>query len=334
VSLPASLRDLLARAIDARRQLIDDRHESAFRILNGFLEGASGLVVEVYSRTLVLLDHSDPPDVAGAALSEIQSFLLERLPWAEAVLIKARHAHSPELRLGLITHGAAVATRIIEHGVRYALDLRLNQDTSFYIDTRELRRWLKLNLGGMTVLNTFAYSGSLGVAAMAGGAARVQHVDRNRRFLSLAKQSCALNGFVVRREDFVTGDFHPVTARLRRARQSFDCVIVDPPFFSETARGRIDMAAESHRILNKARPLVRDGGFLIAINNALYLSGADYMGILARLCADGYMAIEAVVPVPEDCTGGPAAARAALPVDPAPFNHSTKIAILRIRRKG
>jgi 23S rRNA (cytosine1962-C5)-methyltransferase len=37
--------------------------------------------------------------------------------------------------------------------------------------------------------------------------------------------------------------------------------------------------------------------------------------------------------VPPDCTGYPATRVSAPPVDPAPFNHPTKIAILRVRRK-
>lgn len=37
------------------------------------------------------------------------------------------------------------------------------------------------------MLNTFAYTGSLGVAACAGGTRRVVQVDLNRRFLDLAR---------------------------------------------------------------------------------------------------------------------------------------------------
>ena len=51
------------------------------------------------------------------------------------------------------------------------------------------------HLAGKTVLNTFAYTGSLGVAARAGGAARVVHLDLSRAFLNVAKDSYARNGF-------------------------------------------------------------------------------------------------------------------------------------------
>ena len=87
------------------------------------------------------------------------------------------------------------------------------------------------------------------------------------------------------------------------------------------------------RLINKVRPLIRDGGYLVAINNALFLSGADYMGSLDKLCADGYLAVEMLIPVPSDMTGYPQTVVNLPPTDPAPFNHPTKIAVLRVRRR-
>jgi 23S rRNA (cytosine1962-C5)-methyltransferase len=79
--------------------------------------------------------------------------------------------------------------------------------------------------------------------------------------------------------------------------------------------------------------LIKDGGCLIAVNNALYVSGKEYMQILESLCVDGYLKISELIPVPEDFTGYPET-RAGQPItDPAPFNHSTKIAVLEVRRK-
>jgi 23S rRNA (cytosine1962-C5)-methyltransferase len=79
---------------------------------------------------------------------------------------------------------------------------------------------------------------------------------------------------------------------------------------------------------------VRDGGYLIAINNALFLSGAQYMAELERLCQDGYLAVEALIPAPQDITGYPGTLVSLPPSNPAPFNHPTKIAVLRVKRKG
>jgi 23S rRNA (cytosine1962-C5)-methyltransferase len=140
-----------------------------------------------------------------------------------------------------------------------------------------------------------------------------------------------LNGFPFRAEDFVSANFFSLAAKLRHTGESFDCVIVDPPYFSTTSKGRVDQVHESARLINKVRPLIHDGGTLIAINNSLYVSGLDYLRTLEDLCRDGYLSIRELIPVPEDIVGyhqirGPV-------TNPHPFNHSTKIAILDVKRK-
>jgi len=260
--------------------------------------------------------------------------VLAQLPWVNATVLKTRNAPDPTARCGVVVYGSQADRSIREHGVRYAVELLLNQDASFYLDTRNLRRWAIENLKGKTVLNTFAYTGSLGVAACAGGAARVVHLDRNREFLNVAKTSYTLNGFPIHKTDFQTGDFFTQTSRLRRSNEQFDCVFVDPPLFSATSKGTVDLVNQSERVLNKVRPLVADGGVLVAINNALFVSGAQYIRTLEGLCADGYLSIEKLIPAPPDVTGYPQTIARTPPVDPAPFNHSTKIALLRVRRKS
>jgi 23S rRNA (cytosine1962-C5)-methyltransferase len=212
----------------------------------------------------------------------------------------------------------------------------LHRDASFYLDTRELRAWAQRNLAGKSVLNCFAYTGSLGVAARAAPAAEVVHVDKNRAFLNVAKDSYVLNGWPIQRPDFVAGDFFDFVAKAKKAERLFDCVFLDPPFFSTSARGRVDLGEEAHKTINKVRPLVGDGGVLVAVNNALFLAGSAYEATLASLCADGYMKLEEIIPVPPDVVGlvrAGAGDGAGWPADPAPFNHPTKIAVLRVRRK-
>jgi 23S rRNA (cytosine1962-C5)-methyltransferase len=182
-------------------------------------------------------------------------------------------------------------------------------------------------------LNTFAYTGSLGTAATAGGAVRVVQLDLNRRFLDLARRSYALNGFPVQDRDFLAADFFPQVGAFKKAGLTFDVVLIDPPFFSTTGRGRVDQVHQSARLINKVRPLVNDGGQLIVINNALFVSGADFHASLQTLCADGYLKIRERIPVPEDFTGYPETRAGSFITDPAPFNHSTKIAVLDVRRK-
>ena len=87
-------------------------------------------------------------------------------------------------------------------------------------------------------------------------------------------------------------------------------------------------------MINQVRPLVQDGCFLVAVNNALFVSGTSYLQTLEELCTDGYLSIERLIPVPLDITGFPNTVVRDPPVNPQPFNHSTKIAVLSVRRKN
>jgi len=328
-----SLEQLLARAVAARADLFDSRHEGALRLFNGFYEGWPDLVADLYATTLVLYNYADPPE-AGAVMPAAQSLLVAQLPWVRSVIVKTRQSPSPEARRGQQTYGSEADRRIRELGVWHALDLRLNRDASLYLDTRNLRAWARRTLAGQTVLNTFAYTGSLGVAALAGGAARVVQLDRNRQFLNVGKTSYTLNGFPINKKDFLAGDFWPLVSQLKRGGARFDCVFVDAPFFSATDKGTVDLAQNSARLINKVRPLVNDGGRIVAVNNALFVSGQAYLQTLTSLCADGYLEIETFVPVPADVTGYPETVVRPPITDPAPFNHATKIAVLSVRRKS
>lgn len=329
----AELLPRLEAALRARAALFDAGHETACRLFSGFLEGAPDLAVDLYARTIVLHDYAEPPADRRAAMLAVAGFLRERLPWLGAILWKRRRAPEAAARAGLLLHGTAPDREVREHGVRYALDLTMHGDASLYLDTRGLRDWLRARLGGKAVLNTFAYTGSLGVAARAGGARRVVQLDRNAGYLAVARASYALNGFPIRREEFRVDDFFAGVGRLKRAGDLFDCAIVDPPFFATARGGTVDLVAASHRPLNRVRPLIADGGVLIAINNALFVSGAAWLQALEALCADGYLAVEELIPIPPDFTGYPETRVGSPPADPAPFNHATKIAVLRVRRK-
>lgn len=324
---------LLDSALRARVGLFDDRHESAFRLFNGFYEGCPELVLDIYGRTLVIHNYADPPDGGISLVEASQLFLRSNLPWLRTVILKARNSPHPEDRCGEVIEGDAPDRKIREHSIWYALDLLMNRDTSLYLDTRHLRKWAKDNLAGSTVLNTFAYTGSLGVAALGGGAKRVVHLDLNRKFLNVAKTSYTMNGFPIHKKDFITGDFFPIVARLKRLGLLFDGIFLDPPFFASTEKGTVDMAADSKRLINKLRPLIVDGGWLVAVNNALFVSGAEYMAMLNELCTDGYLSIDTIIPVPEDFVGYSETSSGEFVVDPAPFNHPTKIVVLRLKRK-
>ena len=178
-------------------------------------------------------------------IPQVVEFVQVRLPWLKAGIVKSKSGRTNEEKRGKLLFGDAPERMVKENGTWYALDLQMNQDASLYLDTRNLRAWARQSLGGRTVLNAFAYTGSLGVAACAGGASRVVQVDLSRQFLNLAKTSYTLNGFPIHKADFVEADLWSKISHYKNSGERFDCVFLDPPFFSTTPFEVVDLAKNS-----------------------------------------------------------------------------------------
>ena len=328
----SKMRRTLELCLDLRLQDASLSATNAMRLFNGFYEGFPRLTVDLFANTLVISDHDREVTSHPEFHQAIAQFYAEALPNMQSVLLKQRHAQEVKLRQGELIHGEQVSTSIEENGVNYALDLRLNQDSSFYPDTRNLRLWLRQQMKDARVLNCFAYTGALGIAASAGGAREVIQTDLNPHFLAVAKRSQVLNHFTGTMKT-LSQDFYPMIAGFKNQSELFDCVILDAPLFSKTRRGRVDLLQNWHGLVNKARPLIAHEGWLVAINNALFLPGNDLMESVRKLSADGYLEVAEIVSVPQDVTGYPQSIASQAPVDPAPFNHPTKIIIMRAYRK-
>ena len=329
-----TLEERLAHAFSFRAPLVLAGSGNALRLFNGFYEGVPGLAVDLYGSTLVVHDLAKTPDQTTSNLCV--SWYRQAIPWLQCVVIKTRHSPNIHERIGVITFGTAADEVIVENGIRYRINLLMNQDASFYLDTRYLREWLFYNARGKHVLNTFAYTGSLGLAALAGGAEKVVQLDLNQRYMHLATEGCALNELLAAHLKTMVMDFFPAIAQLKKSKTLFDIIILDPPFFSSTQSGKVDLNQGMVRLINKVRPLLRNGGQLVCINNALFLSGQEMMNSLQSLCNDGYVTIGNRIDVPQDfyCPSDHSIENpVALPSDPSPFNHSTKIIILTINRK-
>ena len=327
----SSVIQLLEKAIASRLSLMDSQHESAFRLFNGFTEGYPDLTLDIYARTLVIHNYADDPVQNQTLIQEVTVYMQNALNWLHAGILKVRNGKTQEEKKGSLVFGDKPDRKIKEYGLWYSINLTLNRDSSLYLDTRILRKWIMDHLKDKSVLNTFAYTGSFGVAALKGGASRVVQVDLNREFLNIAKESYTLNGIPIQKGDFISRDFFEQVGNMKRENKRFDCVIIDPPFYSTTSKGKVDQVHDSARLINKVRPLINDGGILIAINNALYVSGQTYIQTLEELCKDGYLKIKELIPVPEDFTGYN---KVGSPItDPGPFNHSTKIAVLDVKKK-
>jgi 23S rRNA (cytosine1962-C5)-methyltransferase len=121
---------LLEKAIEARKALFDEKHRGALRLFNGFTEGCPELTVDLYARTAVLYNYAESPETGVPRARAAETSLRERLPWLKAGIVKTRNGATSEEKRGKLLFGEEPDRMVEENGVRYAIDLRMNQDAS------------------------------------------------------------------------------------------------------------------------------------------------------------------------------------------------------------
>lgn len=316
-------KSLIREAFQKRDTLSADPDRTAYRLFNGFCEGCRELSIDRYGETAVIQWMSRTVQPDREDLEMLCGLCLDNIPGIHSVLFKNRFAADEIWKKGKLLTGESCTNIIREWGVEHPVALQLNKDCGFYLDSALLRKWLLEQSCGKRVLNTFAYTGSLGDAAEAGKALSVTQTDLNKNYLT-ARHST---------QEYIFGDFFHVAASLRRSGRLFDIIILDPPFFANAGRSaKVDQAHNAAALVNKIRPLAAHNGKIIVVNNALFLSGKDFLNQLQTLCGD-CLSIGEIIPIPESFYGFTPIDPKVLPADPAPFNHPTKIIILNILRK-
>lgn len=335
-----SLIDALAWREREHPALFEAPHEAAFRLFHGFVEGDPSLVIELFARCVVVHDHSASPEGDGAKVRAAVELLFARCPWLTTAVWKRRRAEEPAHRNGYLLRGerGALPAFVREHGVAYAVDLLMNRDASLYLDTANLRAWLARECANKSVLNAFAYTGSLGIAAQSAAGARVWQLDRSAKFLAIARESARHNGWPEpAKRALLADDFFRAVGRMKAQQSLFDVLVIDPPFFSQSESGTVDLESDPLRLLDKAQPLVAHEGSIVLVNNALFVSGAQWMEAIEARVNKGYLAVRERVEIDELSTGrapaGTDETDLRWPADPAPWNFPTKIVVLSVRRK-
>jgi len=153
---------------------------------------------------------------------------------------------------------------ICEANLRYRIEPLAAQNIGFFPDMKPGRQLVRDLATGKKVLNLFAYTCSLSVAAVAGGATAVVNLDMNRNLLDRGRENHRLNGHDLRRVSFLPHNLFKTFGRLRR-EGPFDLVIIDPPYRQgESFRAERDWP----KMLGRLPELLDGGGEIVAAVSA------------------------------------------------------------------
>lgn len=139
-------------------------------------------------------------------------------------------------------------------------------DTGLFLDHRKTRQIVAKKSKGKTLLNLFAYTGSVSVQAALAGAEKVTTVDMSNTYIDWAKDNFELNKLRGHKYGFIQAD---CLQWLKDNKETYDVVFIDPPTFSNSKRmdASFDVQRDHIDLLKSGMKSVNPNGELIFTNN-------------------------------------------------------------------
>ena len=222
------------------RQRVINKQTDAYRLVNAEGDGFPGLIADVYGSTLII-------SITTAGMEKQKNHILNNLISQlkpariyEQSRGRSRMLEGLEGRKGFVYgDNQLAAVQIKENGFFFEVDFIGGQKTGFFLDQRINREMVGALSRDAKVLNCFSYTGAFSVYCAAGGAKKVVSLDSSDAACVTAEQNLRRNGF--------PPDTHPVIEAdvfdyLRKMKESYDLIILDPPAF---AKNRRDVARAS-----------------------------------------------------------------------------------------
>jgi len=263
----------ITSALELRKSCLSaefhDLH-SALRLIYGESDNLPGLIVDRYAKVLVV-------QFLSAGMKEKSEMILSVLKNAlnpKTIYEKSGTSGKSEEGIAFkddLLYGEAIEDFITirENDLSFYVDIKHGQKTGFYLDLRDVRRYVKENSTGKSCLNLGCYTGSISFAALAGGAADVSSVDSSLPHLELLEKNLKLYDFEEERHKSIQGDMFYF---LRHTREPFDLIVLDPPAFAHRQKD-ITPAVKGYKELHlSAFTLLKPGGQLITLSCSHHIS--------------------------------------------------------------
>ncbi|NLX23635.1 MAG: class I SAM-dependent rRNA methyltransferase [Phycisphaerae bacterium] len=268
----------IARAVDLRRRLLGDRPDvDTCRLIHAEGDGLSGLIAEQYADWI--------------AIEVFSLGIFNRLPLIRRLLSEqtglSRFVVRADDRVERL-EGFRVppdasdevprTVTVVEHGVRFRVDLQGGHKTGFFCDQRDNRRRLADWCGGQHVLDVCCYTGGFGLYAMKlGGAASVTGVDLDEQAVALAQANAKLNET---RIQHVHADAFAYLRQMQTNGRLFDVVVLDPPKFVPSREDFHEGARKYVDLNTLALSVLKPGGLLLTCSCSGLVSRDDFLGMV------------------------------------------------------
>lgn len=276
----------ITTAIAGRRGLGLDQNSSGMRLIHAESDGLPGLIVDQYGEVLVMQIGSAGAERWRDIIADALQDLCHPACIYERSDSDSRTLEGLELRNGVLRGVLPESVEVIEHGLRFGVDVAEGQKTGFYLDQRDNRKLTETLAADRDVLNCFCYTGGFSLYALRGGAKSVLSMDASAEALHIAAENLTRNGLDATRAEWQDADVFVALRKLRDQGRSFDMIILDPPKFAPTA-AFAEKAARGYKDINLLGfKLLRPGGLLFTYSCSGGISEELFQKIIAGAALD------------------------------------------------
>jgi len=304
------VREALADAGCLREPLLGA--SDTFRVVNDLGDFLPGVCVDRYGDFAVLSLASDEAAERRQELADLLHefgargvYLKQR---ARADLRREQHAElAPKEPVAGQPADAPLLVR--EGAAQFAVTLDEGLSCGLFLDQRDNRGRVAALCGGRKVLNLFSYTCSFSVYAALASAEHVTSVDLSGHALARGRENFRLNGLDPARHAFVQTDALEWLARAAKRGERFGVVILDPPSFSTSGKGKTFRVADGYQgALERVFAVLERDGRVLAVTNHRKTSAQAFRKIVhdAARAAGREISQLKDLPAPLDCPPGPA----------------------------
>ncbi|MBU1658818.1 class I SAM-dependent methyltransferase [bacterium] len=227
----------------------------------GLYEGWNFLTVDSMDRVLSVALYSQMQDALEAKLIEMLKNFIVKSRYAVLVLQRRYLQGTPsEIIVGELEKELFV----VENGLKIKLNLLSNQNSGYFPDMKNGRKFIKENAQEKNVLNLFSYTCAFSLFAIEGGALSVLNVDMNKSALTRGRENHRLNNLDTKKVSFLPYNILKSFSGIRK-KGPFDLIIIDPPTFQ---KGSFEASKDYTKIIQKLPQLASENAIILACLNA------------------------------------------------------------------
>lgn len=242
-------------------------HDGCMRLLHGRgkkYEGFEHLSIDFYPPHILITTYKEIDEAEKAEIVKTLSSVPELK--FQSILLQKRHVKGADVEA--LVGAIPEESYAVENSEKYLLNLKNPQNIGFFLDMAIGRDLVKKISNGKKVLNLFAYTCSLSVAAFKGGASEVVNVDMSKPALKVGEKNHILNGIDKRSVKFMGHDIMKSFGALTR-NGPYDLVIIDPPT-NQGLSFKVDR--DYHKIIRRLDEMTNKDAVIMACLNSPHLN--------------------------------------------------------------